>query len=63
VLNGDLVNLISAGYAAFLQSARTPDSVITHRGRTAESRRLIQAGRTPDLIIAPSVGFIAVQAP
>jgi len=29
MLKPDLVHRISAGYAAFLQPARTPDSVIT----------------------------------
>ncbi|HRW66480.1 MAG TPA: hypothetical protein P5032_12185 [Candidatus Competibacter sp.] len=29
MLKPDLVHLISAGYAAFLQPARTPDSVIS----------------------------------
>ncbi|MCB1795232.1 MAG: hypothetical protein KDJ70_12565, partial [Candidatus Competibacteraceae bacterium] len=35
----DLVHLISAGYAAFLQPARTPDSVISHDDTDSEITR------------------------
>ncbi|MGB5559613.1 MAG: hypothetical protein WBN04_16580, partial [Paracoccaceae bacterium] len=40
MLKPDLVNLISAGYAAFLQPARTPDSVITPYGDAIVLQRL-----------------------
>ena len=46
MLKPDLVHLISAGYAAFLQPACTPDSVITQKVANPDNIRYSEAMRT-----------------
>jgi hypothetical protein len=45
MLKPDLVHRISAGYAAFLQPARTPDSVITRWRKLGGFKRLPDVAR------------------